>query len=85
MRAMVSLGPPSPHIVFLSNEQRDCSRGRLENEGRAMGLRVPWLLPQYFDLLVIRLHPPSITRRVAWGRAQLLGWDSLAVWQAPGC
>jgi len=33
---MVSLGPPSPHIAFLSEERRSYGRNRLEETGRAM-------------------------------------------------
>lgn len=38
--------------AFLSTEKRPYSRGRLEEEASSFGMRVAWLDPQGFDLLV---------------------------------
>jgi ribosomal protein S6--L-glutamate ligase len=43
---------PNPTVAFLSNEARPHSRKRFEEEGSALGLRVVWLDPQHFDLLI---------------------------------
>ncbi|MRS12247.1 MAG: RimK family alpha-L-glutamate ligase [Actinobacteria bacterium] len=41
-----------PTVAFLSMEKRPHSRARFEEEARGLGLRVSWLDPQGFDLLV---------------------------------
>lgn len=42
----------APVIAFLSQETRCHSRGRFEEEARALGLATKWLSPDGFDLLV---------------------------------
>ena len=51
MRAMTT-SPQSPHVAFLANEQRSHTRERLECEASAAGVRLSWLQPRHFDLLV---------------------------------
>jgi RimK family alpha-L-glutamate ligase len=64
---MVSQRTHPPHVAFLANEGRGYTRERLEKVGREMGLRVSWLLPQHFDLLVDPVAPTVFykTRRMA--------------------
>jgi RimK family alpha-L-glutamate ligase len=42
----------SPTIAFLSLEKRPYSRTRFEQEAPGLGLKVAWLDPQHFDLLI---------------------------------
>ncbi len=65
---MIALGerggrPPSAlAVAFLSDERRPYSRVRFESESGALGLRVSWLDPQHFDLLVHSGEPRTYYR-----------------------
>jgi RimK family alpha-L-glutamate ligase len=51
-----------PVIAFLSSEGRCHSRSRFEAEAPALGLRVSWLDPQHFDLLIDADAPLTLYR-----------------------
>jgi ribosomal protein S6--L-glutamate ligase len=42
----------SPTIAFLTEESRPHSRKRFEEEAPELGVRIKWLHPQHFDLLI---------------------------------
>jgi ribosomal protein S6--L-glutamate ligase len=48
---------PNPTVAFLSNEARPHSRRRFEEESASLGMRVAWLDPQHFDLLIDSSEP----------------------------
>lgn len=51
-----------PAVAFLSTEKRPYSRARFEEEAGPLGLRVVWLDPQGFDLLVDANSPRAFYR-----------------------
>ncbi|MGB4441219.1 MAG: RimK family alpha-L-glutamate ligase [Coriobacteriia bacterium] len=53
---------PSSTVAFLSGEKRCYSRTRFEEEAGPLGLRVDWLDPQGFDLLVDAENPRAFYR-----------------------
>lgn len=54
-------------VAFLSDERRPYSRGRFEEEARALELAVSWLDPQHFDLLVDAAEVRTFYRSRAFG------------------
>lgn len=44
-------------VAFLSEESRSHSRSRLSEEASGLGIRVAWLHPQHFDLLIDSSDP----------------------------
>lgn len=51
-----------PVVAFLSEETRPYSRKRFEAEAPSLGLRVSWLDPQHFDLLIDAAEPRTYYR-----------------------
>jgi RimK family alpha-L-glutamate ligase len=49
---MIARASNIPTIAFLSEEQRPHSRKRFEEEAGPLDLRISWLHPQHFDLLI---------------------------------
>jgi len=54
-------------VAFLSDERRPYSRGRFEEEAKALELAVSWLDPQHFDLLVDAAEVRTFYRSRAFG------------------
>jgi len=52
----------TPTVAFLSGEARPYSRKRFEAEAPELGLRVSWLDPQHFDLLIDAEAPRTFYR-----------------------
>jgi RimK family alpha-L-glutamate ligase len=52
MQKTTDTGGVLPTVAFLSSEKKPYSRIRFEQEAPGLGLKVSWLDPQHFDLLI---------------------------------